>query len=419
MDRRAENAGAETMRDRQLARLSLRQALPPLRALAAEAACFLLVSACGASAGHTGPPNAVRAPAARDPSAVPVPRTIVTKDSVESVDEIVARGRASYAERRFEAAARDFDRIIELDPDGAFAKEAWFDSAASHDELGDLEGAATRYLETARRYPTDPIARESLVRSVRLLTYLERWDAAGKAADLLIVRVRELAPLQQIVAYGGKSLALVFSGNSDTAEHFLNKGRDVVDAQRLDAAGALPRDLAGLYFALGELRRIRGEKIEFVPVPADFPAVLEARCQLLLDAQSAYSDAMRAYDAHWSAMAGFRVGELYQRLHHDLMRIPAPSAATTRAKADLFAGAMRLRYAILLRKGLSMMEHTLTLADRTGERSEWVAKASASKNLLEKGIRDEEAALDKLPYSRRDLEQALEEVGRRAERRTK
>jgi tetratricopeptide (TPR) repeat protein len=344
---------------------------------------------------------------------VPIPRTIVTKDSAIGVDEIAARARASFAERRFDDAARDFDRILDLDPEGQFSGEAWFYSAAAHDELGDLDGASTRYLEMARRYPDDSRSREALVRAVRLLTYLERWDAAGRVADQLLLRSAELAPLHQIVAYGGKSLSLVFSGNVDSADYFLNKGRDIVDAQRLDAAGALPRDLAGLYFALGERRRIRGEKIEFVPVPADFPAVLEARCQLLLDAQSAYSDAMRAYDSHWSAMAGFRVGELYQRLHEDLMRIPPPSAVTTQAKADLFNGAMRLRYAVLLRKGLSMMEHTLSLAERTGERSEWVSRASASKTALEKNIRDEEAALDRLPYSRADLERALEEVGRR------
>jgi tetratricopeptide (TPR) repeat protein len=340
----------------------------------------------------------------------------VTGDSAIGVDEIAARARVSLTERRFEDAARDFDRIIELDPEGPFAAEAWFHSAASHDEIGDLDGASTRYLEMARRYPNDARSRESLIRSVRLLTHLERWDVAGRVADRLLIRAGELPPLHQIVAYGGKSLSLVFSGNVDSAEYFLNKGRDVVDAQRLDAAGALPRDLAGLYFALGELRRIRGEKIELVPVPSNFPAVLEARCQLLLDAQSAYSDAMRAYDAHWSAMAGFRVGELYQKLHEALMRIPPPTAASTQAKADLFNGAMRLRYAILLRKGLAMMEHTLSLAERTGEQSEWVMKAKASRSALEKGIRDEEAALDRLPYSRADLERALEEVGKRGAR---
>jgi tetratricopeptide (TPR) repeat protein len=411
-----ESVRAERKPDLDLARVSLRHGLGGVRATAAKAACFILVSACGTSALRAAGPPGAGAPTERAPATVPVPRTIVTSDSAIGVDELAARARVSFAERRFADAARDFDRIVQFDPEGSFSAEAWFHSAAAHDELGDLDGASTRYLEMARRYPSESRSREALVRSVRLLTYLERWDAAGRVADLLLVRAAELAPLHQIVAYGGKSLSLVFSGNADSAEYFLNKGRDVVDAQRLDVAGALPRDLAGLYFALGELRRMRGEKIEFVPVPPNFPAVLEARCQLLLDAQSAYSDAMRAYDAHWSAMAGFRVGELYQRLHEDLMRIPPPTAASTQAKADLFSGAMRLRYAILLRKGLAMMEHTLSLAERTGEQSGWVAKANASKSALEKSIRDEEAALDRLPYSRADLERALEEVSKRTAR---
>lgn len=343
----------------------------------------------------------------------------MTPNEAIGIDEIVARARESFAARRFADAARDFDRAVLLDPEGPFAKEALFDGAAAHDEDGDLDGAAARYLEVSRRYPGDAVAREALVRSVRLLTYLERWDAAGRAADALLLKPADLPPIERVVAYGGKSLSLVFSDDPEAAEYFLNKGRDVVESASLDAAGELPRDLAGLYFALGELRRIRGERIEFVPVPPNFPAVLESRCQLLLDAQSAYSDAMRAYDAHWSAMAGFRVGELYQKLHEDLMRIPAPAAATTRAKADLFAGAMRLRYAVLLRKGLAMMEHTLALAERTGERSEWISRAGASKAALERSIREEDAALDKLPYSRAELEQALEEVGKRNSRRSR
>ncbi|HEX7668071.1 MAG TPA: tetratricopeptide repeat protein [Polyangiaceae bacterium] len=342
-----------------------------------------------------------------------MPRTVVTPTDASSVDELFARARADFAERRFADAARAFDRIVELDPDGSFAKEAWLHGGAAHDELGDLDGAAMRYQEVARRYPEDPMAREALVRAVRVLTYLERWPAAGLASDALLAKVRDLGPIERVVAYGGKALALVASAEPDNASYFIEKGRDVVDTERLDAAGTLPRDLAELYFALGELRRIRGERIKFDPVPPKFAEVLETRCQLLLDAQSAYSDTMRAYDAHWSAMAGFRVGELYQKLHTELMHVPAPASASTPAKVQLFEGAMRLRYATLLRKGLAMMEHTLSLSERTGERSDWIIRARDAKSALEGSIKDEEAALARLPYSRADLEKALEALGRR------
>jgi hypothetical protein len=226
------------------------------------------------------------------------------------------------------------------------------------------------------------------------------------------VHVADLAPVERVVAYGGKALSLVFSDDPDQAEAFISKGRDVIDAERLDAAGAVPKDLAQLYFALGELRRIRGERIRLAPPPPDFVDALERRCQLLLDAQSAYSDTMRAYDAHWSAMAGFRVGELYQKLHEEVMQIPPPAAATTPAKAQLFQGAMRLRYSVLLEKGLTMMDHTLQMAERAGEHSEWVVRAADAKARLETAVRDENAALDRLPYSRDDLQKALADLTR-------
>jgi hypothetical protein len=194
----------------------------------------------------------------------------------------------------------------------------------------------------------------------------------------------------------------------------IEKARTVVERERFDAAGRIPRDVAQLYYALGEVRRLRAARIVFVPVPEDFAVVLERRCQLILDAQSSYSDAMRAEDAHWSAMAGYRVGELYQSLHEDLMVVPAPGAADTPGRRQLFEGAMRLRYSILLEKARAMMQHTLKMAARTGERSEWVLRAERAARDLEQAEQREQAALDRLPHSRAELQRALDDLGQRA-----
>jgi hypothetical protein len=129
---------------------------------------------------------------------------------------------------------------------------------------------------------------------------------------------------------------------------------------------------------------------------------------LLLDAQSAYSDAMRAYDAHWSAMAGFRVGELYQKLHEELMQVPAPKAADTDRRRQLFEGAMRLRYSILLDKGKSMLDHTVAMADRTGEQSAWVLKSRQARDVIAKATEEERQALARLPYTKEQLQAAMD-----------
>ena len=149
-------------------------------------------------------------------------------------------------------------------------------------------------------------------------------------------------------------------------------------------------------------------------MPANFAGTLERRCQGLLDAQSAYSDAMRSYDAHWAAMSGYRVGELYHRLHRDVMSIAPPAAATSSEKKRLFEGAMRLRYRVLLEKGLKMIEHTIMLGDRTGESSAWIERARAAKREIELALNEQKEALAKLPYSEKELQKALDDLASKA-----
>jgi hypothetical protein len=224
----------------------------------------------------------------------------------------------------------------------------------------------------------------------------------------------DLTDVEKLEAFGGKALAVVEAGDPDAAEKFIAKGRDIVDALRLGEGGKLPLEVAEIHFALGEVRRVRGEAIVFVPLPPNFADALERRCQLLLDAQSAYSDAMRSYDAHWAAMSGYRVGELYQRLYRDVMSIPPPRAARATADKRLFEGAMRLRYRVLLEKGLKLMEHTVMIGDRTGEASSWVDRARAAKRDIELALNQQKEQLAKLPYSEKELQKALDDLAARS-----
>jgi hypothetical protein len=229
----------------------------------------------------------------------------------------------------------------------------------------------------------------------------------------------KLGPFELVVAYGASALARLAIDDEQAASTFIEKGRAVIDARQLDAAGTLDPDLASLYFALGELRRRRADRIVFKPVPVDFVNVLERRCQLLLDAQSAYSDAMRAHNAHWSMMAGYRVGELYQRLHTDLMQVTPPPSADTQAKRDLFEGAMRLRYAILLTKALGMIEHTIGMVERVGERSSWSARLIQARSDIKAAVAAEDAAINRLPYTRAELQAGLADLAQRAEEKAR
>src|SRR5262249_37750555 len=148
-----------------------------------------------------------------------------------------------------------------------------------------------RFYDAGKRHPEGEIGRWAALRAARLHAYLEQWSQLSSAADALLART-DLSDVERLEACGAKALALAEAGDPDAAEKFVSKGRDIVEALRLGEGGKLPLEVAQLFFALGEVRRLRSEAIVFVPAPANFADALERRCQWLLDAQSAYSDAM-------------------------------------------------------------------------------------------------------------------------------
>jgi tetratricopeptide (TPR) repeat protein len=367
-----------------------------------------LLGACATSGQTTAPPRSAAKTNNLAPSSANIARIVVTPEATRDIPELFAEATAEGQAQRYEVAAQTFDAAFTLDADGPLADKSLFESAEMYDMAGQHEAALARYEQVARRFPNSALDRLARIRALRLLTYLEQYQRGGVLAELTAAKYPDLRSFDRLAELSARALARLSVGDDVQADSWISKARDIIERESLDAAGRVPAELAPVYFALGELRRLRAERIHFVPVPENFAAVLERRCQLLLDAQSAYSDAMRAYDSHWSAMAGFRVGELYQKLHDELMRVPSPKAADSERRRQLFEGAMRLRYSILLDKARSMMDHTVAMADRTGEQSEWVLKSRQARDQIVLATRAEQEALAKLPYTRPQLQAALD-----------
>lgn len=398
------------------ARVVLRRAEPPAcragSASSGAARSRALLCSLGLALGACAAPRPASPPPAPSVPARTLATTVVTPDEALSVDELFARGLARAAQGDHAGAARDFDAVAQHAPLTPRAERALFHSALAHEASGDLDTAAARFEESARRFPASARGDEVLARAIRLRLHRDHFAAAADSGALLLERHPASGPLERILAHGARALAALELGDLPSAERSLARGLDVVRALELDRAGKLARDVAQLYFALGEARRHKAEAATLSADPADFAARLERRCELLLSAQSAYADAMRAYDAHWSARAGYRIAELYQRLHTELMQIPPPATADADQRR-LFEGAMRLRYSILVEKALTMLEHTLAMAARSGENSEWVRRSALTRRDLEQLLELEQAALSQLPYPRSMLEDALEDLERR------
>ncbi|MBI4700650.1 MAG: hypothetical protein HY744_05720 [Deltaproteobacteria bacterium] len=369
------------------------------------ALCALVWLAACSGSGPT-PPGTPAESGSAEPH-IQLPRTVVSAKSPRDLAAELELARGFFLALRFEDAARAFDRLLPAAEGTDLAAPALFNSGLAYEGMGQLETAAERYRELGRRHPQAEVSRGGLLRLTRVLGYLERWAELGEAADTALGR-KDLEALDRVEGFGAKALSLVERGQVDDAERMVNRARDIIEQHRFGEASVPPLQLAQVAFALGEIRRARSEQIQLVPVPPNFPEVLEARCQGLLEAQDAYAESMRSRDAHWSAMSGYRIGQLYQQLHREAMQIPPPDSANNLRQKQLFEAAMRLRYRILLEKGLKMMEATVRMGERTGESSYWVARAREAQRDLERALGDEKAALGKMPFAEDDVRAALE-----------
>ena len=335
------------------------------------------------------------------------PITITAFTTMELLAKL-EQARALLLEGAYEEAAKDLDRLMRLAEDPQIIALAAHDAGMAYEGLGQRDVAIERYHELVSKYPAEPIAKNALVRLTRIYGHLERWKLLEVSAEQLLER-EGLPVMDRIEGLGAMALALVEQDQIDRARIFVAKAQELIDLNGFGRSGAPPVQLAQVAFAEGELRRHESEKILLTPVPPNFGEVLEARCQGLLDAQAAYTEAMRSRDAHWSAMSGFRVGQLYQQLHREAMDIPPPKNVSLKQQ-QLFEAAMRLRYRILLEKGLKMMDATVRLGDRTGEDSYWVGRARDARAALEQALQDEKAALSKAPYTEDEIRAALDKL---------
>ncbi|MSP24645.1 MAG: hypothetical protein EXR75_05670 [Myxococcales bacterium] len=345
------------------------------------------------------------------PTTTLAPITIRAYSSVELLAELES-ARAQLLIEDYNAAAPAFDRVLELAVEPAIKAIAAYDAGMAYDALGDRERAIARFQSVDARWPEQPIARNALVRLSRIFGRLERWDELEHAADRLLARA-DLPLMDKIEGHGAKALSLVERGRKDDARLHVGKAAEIIETQGFGRSGTPPPQLAQVSFAEGEIRRLESEEYKLVPVPPNFSEVLELRCERLLEAQSAFTEAMRSRDSHWSAMSGYRVGQLYQVLHSETMQIPAPAAAKTLKQKQLFEAAIRLRYRILLEKGLKMMDGTARIGDRTGEQSEWIRRAREAKRSLEQSLADEKTALAAMPFTEDEVKAALEDLKRR------
>ncbi len=368
--------------------------------------------ACGCGSPASPPPQTPPAP----PRQEQTQNQIISNKTEGTARELFAKGEQAIAQQKWQDAVDAFTVLLKAEPDDPRAADAIYDLAFAHENLGDRDAARAKYRELVTRFPDDRNARQALQREANIDAYAEDWKSLGEAGSLLLAR-KDADDIDKMTGLGARGLAKIAADDDAGGSKDVNDGLDLAESLHYGALGRLPVPVAQLRFGLAEVRRVRSEKIKLMPVTPDFVMKLELRCTGLLDAQSAYADAIRSVDPHWAAMSGYRVGEMYRTLHHELMAIPPTELAKTESDKQLFYAIMHVRYRALIEKGIEMMNRTLALAEKTQDSSSWVKRAKDAKADMEAALTEEKAQLAKLPFTEKEVEAALDLMKKKAEKK--
>ncbi|MCS6901707.1 MAG: hypothetical protein RMJ98_21165 [Myxococcales bacterium] len=375
----------------------------------------LLVSLALGCASRTSPPPAIPTPtepAPSSPSHHPVGTSVISAQGHEgTAAELFEQGKQLLAQEKFAEAAIHFDLVLKGDPEPKLAAMALMQGGLAREGSGDREGALVRYQTLLVQHPQDDLVKLAMVRRIRQLIHLERWSELVTAAEQLLAR-GDLTVREQIEALGSRALGLVEGGDGEAASLQVERARTLMERHHIGEIGRIPHEAALVFFTLGEVRRVRSETIVFDPPTTGFAQAFEARAAGLLEAQSAYTDAMRTTDPFWATWAGYRVGQLYQQLHRDVMKVKAPEKLNSEKDRRLYEGAVQLRYRVLLQKGLKMMQSTVKMNERVGETNAWGQRAKEAMGQLEKAIGEANEVIQRVGVPEETLRQGLEEMGK-------
>lgn len=371
---------------------------------------WLVATVLAIALGGCGGASSPNAPARH----VDVQNQIIGTKTEGTAKELRERGERALLAQKWQEAVDAFEALLAGDPSAKDDPQVLYDLALAYEGIGERQRARTLYRDVSKRFASHALARSALVREVSLDAYLEDWSALGQVAETILAR-SDIDPADKMLGLGARALSKLEAKDETGAARDINQGLDLVDEHRYGATGQLPVAAAMLKYGLGELRRIRSEKVSLDPPGPDFVQKLELRCAGLLDAQAAYADAIRSVDLHWAAMSGFRVGEMYRTLHKHLMMIPPNDKAKTESDKQLFYGIMHVRYRALLEKGIEMMKRTLGLGERVANEthgevkvaSAWMKRAESAKDEMEKALEEEKAMIKKMPFTEEELEKAL------------
>jgi tetratricopeptide (TPR) repeat protein len=304
--------------------------------------------------------------------------------TVELVDAgaLFERAGAAFGEKEFTVAADTFDRVAREFPDSRFVVPALYNAGLSLERQGRLDAAIERYKRIIAEHATAPDVLDAWYRLGFVHGEAKNFAAAADTYAQILAR-KDLGLGDRIEAMARRGVAQFNQKDLIAAEHTFRDELAFFRAHQTEER--LESDFfvaMGAYY-LGECAH---EQYRALPVrlpEKQMARDLEAKARMLLLAQARFLDAMRVNHAEWATAAGFQIGSLYHEFYDDLVGAPVPPALSGEAR-EVYLEEVRKQVKTLLQKAISIHEKNVLMAERIGEKNDWVRRSNAELEQLKK-----------------------------------
>ena len=286
-------------------------------------------------------------------------------------------GSRAFAAGQYQKAALHFDRLVDAFPQGEQWLPALWNAGLSHERLEQYAIGLQRFAAYIGKRDEPDAQFHAAFDEYKL----GRFDDAARRLHALAERA-DLPPGRKGEALLQEGVCRVEGGARADGEKLLRAALGLYEKD--DAVDpALP---AQAEFWLGEVYRADFKEVKLDPSVMDekkLADTLESKAEFLLSAQGHYLRAIRKGDGEWATASGFRIGDLYEQFHGELVAAPLPKGLTEEQRG-LYQSALREKVRNLIGKAIRIYEQTLATAQRVGARSGYVSKTEDALNRLKK-----------------------------------
>jgi tetratricopeptide (TPR) repeat protein len=287
-------------------------------------------------------------------------------------------GTRAFQAGDFDKAAQHFDRLWQGFPESPQLLPALWNAGLSQERLARY-GESLLRLEKYLAYKDEP---EAQFHAAYAEYQLHRLDAAAARLQALTQRPG-LKPLLKAQALLQQGVCRIEGGARPGGELLVRAALEAYKHLDDPVDPALP---AQAEFWLGESARGGFREIAVDPSAMDdrkLQDALERKSEFLLAAQEHYLKAIHQGDGEWATAAGFRIGELYESFHEELLHAPPPPGLNQEQRA-FYDRELHKRVRTLVTKAIRIYEQTLTQAQESGANNAYRQKTQDALDRLRK-----------------------------------